>query len=85
MVVKARILIFISRFFNHFQFAKHPDPDGHQYTCMVNALHELAKRNGWNEDLNNVFIWVDYSCIPQANSSVQNLAIRSLAVYASSA
>jgi hypothetical protein len=73
-------------FFSHqWTGFKHPDPDGHQYTCMVKALHELAKRNGWNEDLSNVFVWVDYSCIPQANSSVQNLAIRSLAVYASSA
>lgn len=64
---------------------KHPDPEHHQYRCMVDALYELARQNGWNENLNDVYVWVDYSCIPQANASVQNLAIRSLAVYASSA
>jgi hypothetical protein len=52
---------------------------------MVDALRELARRNGWNDNLRDVYVWVDYCCIPQANSSVQNLAIRSLAVYASSA
>ncbi len=52
---------------------------------MVGALRELATEKGWNEDLKDIFVWVDYSCIPQANASVQNLAIRSLAVYASSA
>lgn len=52
---------------------------------MVDALRQLAKQNGWDESLKDVFVWVDYSCIPQANASVQNLAIRSLAVYASSA
>jgi hypothetical protein len=73
-------------FFSHqWTGFKHPDPDGHQYQCMVNSLHVLAKRNGWNENLNDVYVWVDFACIPQANASVQNLAIRSLAVYASSA
>jgi len=62
-----------------------PDPSNQQYGTMVNAMKELAKRNGWDPSLRDVFVWVDYSCIPQANASVQNLAIRSLAVYASSA
>eukprot|EP00957_Ditylum_brightwellii_P071266 5417418-Ditylum_brightwellii.AAC.1 len=52
---------------------------------MVQAVKELANKNGWDPSLRDVFVWVDYSCIPQANASVQNLAIRSLAVYASSA
>lgn len=73
-------------FFSHQWTAfNHPDPNNHQYNCMVEALHELARRNGWNDNLHDVYVWVDYSCIPQANASVQNLAIRSLAVYASSA
>lgn len=73
-------------FFSHQWTAfNHPDPGNAQYNCMVEALHELARRNGWNENLRDVYVWVDYSCIPQANASVQNLAIRSLAVYASSA
>lgn len=62
-----------------------PDPTNGQYSCMVNALKELVKRSGWDENLKDVFVWVDYSCIPQANPSTQNLAIRSLAAYASSA
>jgi hypothetical protein len=73
-------------FFSHqWTGFKHPDPENHQFTCMVDALRQLAKQNGWDESLKDVFVWVDYSCIPQANASVQNLAIRSLAVYASSA
>jgi len=51
----------------------------------VNAMDKLASQNGWDASLKDVFVWVDYSCIPQSNASVQNLAIRSLAVYASSA
>mmetsp|Transcript_5419 Transcript_5419/g.7092 ORF Transcript_5419/g.7092 Transcript_5419/m.7092 type:complete len:986 (+) Transcript_5419:173-3130(+) len=72
-------------FFSHqwTSFTK-PDPTNHQFKHMVHAVKELAKRNGW-DDFRDVFVWVDYSCIPQANASVQNLAIRSLAVYASSA
>lgn len=62
-----------------------PDPSSGQYHTMCSSVKELAKRNGWDESLKDVFVWVDYSCIPQANASVQNLAIRSLAVYASSA
>jgi len=73
-------------FFSHQWTAfNHPDPGNLQYNFMVSALRELAKEKGWNEDLKDIFVWVDYSCIPQANASVQNLAIRSLAVYASSA
>lgn len=62
-----------------------PDPSNNQYEAMRVSLRELAKKNGWDENLNDVFVWVDYSCIPQANPSTQNLAIRSLAAYASSA
>eukprot|EP00573_Skeletonema_grethae_P003344 CAMPEP_0201690996 /NCGR_PEP_ID=MMETSP0578-20130828/4272_1 /ASSEMBLY_ACC=CAM_ASM_000663 /TAXON_ID=267565 /ORGANISM="Skeletonema grethea, Strain CCMP 1804" /LENGTH=1068 /DNA_ID=CAMNT_0048176103 /DNA_START=182 /DNA_END=3388 /DNA_ORIENTATION=+ len=62
-----------------------PDPSNSQYEAMRVSLRELAKSNGWDESLKDVFVWVDYSCIPQANPSTQNLAIRSLAAYASSA
>ena len=62
-----------------------PDPSNTQYEAMRVSLRELAKNNGWDESLKDVFVWVDYSCIPQANPSTQNLAIRSLAAYASSA
>lgn len=62
-----------------------PDPSNNQYNVMKDALKQLAKQNGWDESLRDVFTWIDYSCIPQANPSTQNLAIRSLAAYASSA
>ena len=73
-------------FFSHQWTAfKSPDPSDGQYHTMCSSVKELAKRNGWDKSFKDVFVWVDYSCIPQANASVQNLAIRSLAVYASSA
>lgn len=73
-------------FFSHqWTSFKNPDPSGDQYACMCSSIRELAAQNGWNDTLKDVFVWVDYSCIPQANSSTQNLAIRSLAAYASSA
>lgn len=62
-----------------------PDPSQNQYRTMCTSLKELADRNGWDASLKDVFVWVDFSCIPQANPSTQNLAIRSLAAYASSA
>ncbi|KAL7541035.1 hypothetical protein ACHAXR_010567 [Thalassiosira sp. AJA248-18] len=62
-----------------------PDPSNTQYQCMCTAMKELAERNGWDMSLKDIFVWVDFSCIPQANPSTQNLAIRSLAAYASSA
>lgn len=62
-----------------------PDPSNNQYEAMCVSLRELAKNNSWDESLKDIFVWVDYSCIPQANPSTQNLAIRSLAAYASSA
>jgi hypothetical protein len=73
-------------FFSH-QWTSFTEPDhsGTQYRVMISSLKELAKRNGWDESLQDVYMWVDFSCIPQANPSTQSLAIRSLASYASSA
>merc|ERR1719356_65614 len=62
-----------------------PDPNKRQHRAMANALRSLADRNGWDSRLSHVYVWVDYCCIPQINASTQSLAIRSLAVYASSA
>lgn len=73
-------------FFSHqWTSFKNPDWFGEQYEAMCVSMRELSRRNGWDESLRDVFVWVDYSCIPQANPSTQNLAIRSLAAYASSA
>jgi len=62
-----------------------PDPSGNQYRAMCHAAKDMAKQNGWDQSLKDVFIWVDYSSIPQVNPAVQNLAVRSLAAYAASA
>lgn len=62
-----------------------PDPSNTQYEVMCLAIKKMAESNGWDVSLKDVFVWVDFSCIPQANPSTQNLAIRSLAAYASSA
>ena len=62
-----------------------PDATGAQFEAMCIALKELAVQSGWDESLKDVFVWVDYSCLPQANTSAQNLTIRSVAAYAASA
>ena len=62
-----------------------PDPSGNQYRAMCHAVRDLARQNGWDTSLKDIFLWIDYSCIPQANPSIQTLAVRSLAAYAASA
>jgi len=73
-------------FFSHqWTSFSQPDPSGSQYRSMVNALQQVAEQNEWDEHMDNIYVWVDFSCIPQTNPCTQNLAIRSLAAYASSA
>ena len=81
-IAAGKHIVFFSHQWTSFNL---PDPSNKQYEAMCVALRELAKSNGWDESLKDIFIWVDYSCIPQANPSTQTLAIRSLAAYASSA
>jgi len=81
-IAAGKNIVFFSHQWTSFNM---PDPSSTQYRTMKIALKELAKRNGWDESLKDVFVWIDYSSIPQANPSTQNLAIRSLAAYASSA
>jgi hypothetical protein len=78
----AKHIVFFSHQWTSFTL---PDPSNNQYKVMVTSLKKLARDQGWDESLKDVFAWIDYSCIPQANPSTQNLAIRSLAAYASSA
>ena len=40
-----------------------PDPAGVQYPVMVSGVTQVAAKNKWPID--NVYIWVDYSSIPQ--------------------
>jgi len=81
-IAQGKHIVFYSHQWTSFTL---PDPSNNQYKAMRVSLQELAKTNGWDESLKDVFVWVDYSSIPQANPSIQNLAIRSLAAYASSA
>eukprot|EP00929_Paragymnodinium_shiwhaense_P091203 TRINITY_DN51231_c0_g1_i1.p1 TRINITY_DN51231_c0_g1~~TRINITY_DN51231_c0_g1_i1.p1 ORF type:complete len:1658 (-),score=308.69 TRINITY_DN51231_c0_g1_i1:45-5018(-) len=58
-----------------------PDPYGVQYNVICECLRELSNREGRDE--NQVYAWVDYFSIPQANLRFQRMAIDSLPVYAS--
>ena len=48
---------------------------------MVAAVKQVAEANKW--PLHLVYVWVDYSSIPQKNRKSQESAINSLALYAS--
>lgn len=71
-----------SVFFSH-QWTAYdkPDPSGLQYRTMCEAIRELADKRGVS--VGEVYCWVDYFSIPQANKHTQRLAINSLPVYAS--
>ena len=71
-------------FFSHQWTAfKEPDPTGKQFEVMVAALRHVVSAQNW--EMENVFVWVDLSSIPQAIRRVQLLAIQSLANYAAAA
>eukprot|EP00931_Biecheleriopsis_adriatica_P050205 TRINITY_DN29058_c0_g1_i1.p1 TRINITY_DN29058_c0_g1~~TRINITY_DN29058_c0_g1_i1.p1 ORF type:complete len:974 (-),score=177.30 TRINITY_DN29058_c0_g1_i1:131-2719(-) len=57
-----------------------PDPTGIQYQQMVMAVDTLCSERGWEEE--DVFVWLDYSSIPQRHRGLQTLAINSLTIYA---
>jgi len=54
-----------------------PDPEGTQYTAMVDAIRRLRAQGARCK-----WVWVDYCCIPQKNKTLQQNAIDSLTVYA---
>jgi len=56
------------------------DPDNIHYNGMTQALRNITDR-GWR--LSNVYVWVDYTSIPQKCRSTQKGAISSLPIYAS--
>jgi len=58
-----------------------PDPTNIQYKAMLMSIEAIRVQEGWQE--NNMFLWVDYSSIPQKHRGTQALAINSLTVYAS--
>ena len=68
-------------FFSH-QWLSWSEPDPHrlQYNAMRTALNELAETK--NLDLNNTYVWLDYTSIPQTHRALQRLSINSLTNYA---
>lgn len=81
-IVGGKPVVFFSHQWTSFDA---PDPTGVQFETMRSSLKEIASRRGWDPNLKDVYVWVDYSCIPQRNHTTQMLAIRSLAAYASGA
>ena len=60
---------------------KAPDPDGVQIRALAEGVRSICSR--FSIDPEDIFLWVDYMSVPQANSSTQKVAISTLAVYAS--
>lgn len=61
----------------------HPDPDGEQYRCIVEAVNAIRRdKLRWAEE-REIYIWLDYCCIPQLNESIKGSAIQSLVAYVS--
>ena len=58
-----------------------PDPDGVHFPAVVDACEQLCKREGI--DPNALYLWLDYTSIPQANAYLQQLSINSLGIYSS--
>jgi len=58
-----------------------PDPTNIQYRAMLMSIETLRVQQCWQEQ--DMFLWVDYSSIPQKHSETQALAINSLTTYAS--
>jgi hypothetical protein len=69
-------------FFSHQWLSRTlPDPANDHYNDMMSALHGLAQM--FHVRLESLYIFVDYSSIPQQGQKLQKLAIDSLATYVS--
>eukprot|EP00927_Polykrikos_kofoidii_P012203 TRINITY_DN15246_c0_g3_i1.p1 TRINITY_DN15246_c0_g3~~TRINITY_DN15246_c0_g3_i1.p1 ORF type:complete len:992 (+),score=108.85 TRINITY_DN15246_c0_g3_i1:203-2977(+) len=58
-----------------------PDPDSLHIGVMKNAVDHAVKLLGMGSD--EVYVWIDYICIPQVNRKMQEMAITSLVTYIS--
>lgn len=58
-----------------------PDPSNVHYQATIEACSALCDKEGIADS--DLLIWIDYQSIPQRNAVLQQLAIDSLAVYAS--
>jgi len=63
--------------------SQEPDPGGVHFKAICDACDELCRhKNVAPEDM---YLWVDYSSIPQVNSKLKLLSISSIGMYASTA
>ena len=58
-----------------------PDPDGVHFAAICRAVRLVAAE--WREAPKDMYLWVDFCCVPQANRNTQEMAIQSLPVFAS--
>ena len=68
----------------HSQWLSYTKPDtadGVQFRALCEACDELCHIRGIAPS--KLFLWIDYVSIPQANATMQKLAVDSLAIYAS--
>ncbi|KAL1520688.1 hypothetical protein AB1Y20_022257 [Prymnesium parvum] len=68
-------------FFSHEWLAwKEADPAGTHYECMLSALKSLMQEAG--SGMENTWVWVGYSCLPQLNRTTLSLAVSDLSEVA---
>jgi hypothetical protein len=77
---KARRIVFFSHQWTSFT---NPDATGDHYETMVGALERVMEEKAW--ELEHVYVWVDFTCVPQRTRATTELAISTLSVYASRA
>ncbi|KAL1520605.1 hypothetical protein AB1Y20_022180 [Prymnesium parvum] len=66
-------------FFSHQWLAwDEPDPNCIHYQCMEEVVRHLTKK----QSLDQVWVWLDYSCMPQLNSTTLSLAVSDLSEVA---
>jgi len=80
LVSEGYAILFISHQWTSFTA---PDPSNEQFRAMVKGLELVAQARGWV--LERVYVWVDYSSVPQVNKAEQMEAINSIGAYASCA
>ncbi|KAL1515118.1 hypothetical protein AB1Y20_004181 [Prymnesium parvum] len=57
-----------------------PDPEGVHYRCIEGAVKQIARQS--ELDLKDVWVWLDYSCMPQQNPTTLSLAVSDLSEVA---
>lgn len=58
-----------------------PDPAHVHYSAAVQAVRNFLELQGMEEE--DVYVWIDYLCIPQKNKHLQKQSISALGLYAS--